>query len=95
MSDHTQKSIFREIVKMGLACDLVTPQEWIQNYEMHFINWTSYMDLEVIQGFITLVEREFIAITKCVMDSEVTPEMRDEWYKEIYGDRWSSEGLTV
>ena len=95
MSAYTQKSIFREIVKMGLAYGLDTPQEWIQNYEMHMTNWTSYIDLEVVQGFIALVEREFIAITKCVPDSRVTPEMKNAWYKEVYGDRWSSEGVTI
>jgi hypothetical protein len=87
MSQYTQKGIFREVVKMGLGCGLKTPQEWVQNYLMHFTQWTSYVELEQVKALISLVETEFVALTLGINDDDVKQEHIDTWYKEVYGDR--------
>ena len=63
----TKAEIFEDMVLLGIACGLETPQEWYLNYELRLTNFYKYSDIPLVSK---IMQKEILPSLYLVYNDE-------------------------
>lgn len=91
MTKTTKQQLFYEIMLMGIACGLHSPQEWIYNYYRSLSMIYPYELIPQTEDVLDEIEKDIISYDSGLKVEEVTHNHIRQWYGHVYKDKIPSK----